>query len=260
VFTSTLKSNKAKVDHRVLEEQIKSVIKSSRLNLDENAPLKDSRNGACKTFVVAESIRAGGVAVRMQSYDSRSAFAFEASIWQAARATSAAPTFFMPVEIDGVLYGDGGTGWNNPTEEAIAEAHTIWPNRPIGCLVSLGTGLEKELQLGDDKGRNDSLKRSLLRKGLPKVSFNIAVAEYFVASLTSCEKTHRKISEHPEKLGIAGKYFRFNVPQGLSDIGLEEWKKMGDVIASTNKYTSHGDVRRSKEKVARLLLEPETEG
>ena len=97
--------------------------------------MKDPRKEACKTFVVATSIRAGGAAVRMQAYDSRTAFAFPALIWEAARATSAAPTFFKPIVIDDVLYGDGGTGWNNPTEEAIAEAHNIIYGQIVRSVV-----------------------------------------------------------------------------------------------------------------------------
>ena len=75
-------------------------------------------------------------------------------------------------------------------------------------------------------------------------------------ALTSCETIHRKIAEHPDRLGIEGKYFRFNVPQGMSTIGLEEWNKIGDMIALMKNYMAHGDVRKSKETVAKLLLEP----
>lgn len=38
-------------------------------------------------------------------------------IWQAARATSAAPHYFDSVKIDGVSYVDGGLGYNNPSPE-----------------------------------------------------------------------------------------------------------------------------------------------
>ena len=208
--------------------------------------------------MVATSIRAGGAAVRMQSYNNRTVFAFPALIWEAARATSAAPTFFKPIMIDDVKYGDGGMGWNNPTEEAIHEVYNIWPNRPIGCLVSVGTGLEDAIQLGDNgTDKRKGLARSLLQKGLPKLSFRIELAEYCVDSLISCETIHRRIAEHPERLGIEGRYFRFNVPQGMSTIGLEEWEKIGDMIALTKNYMTHGDVRNSKETVARFLLKPQ---
>lgn len=41
------------------------------------------------------------------------------SIWQAARATSAAPTYFPRMNIDGIDFLDGGLGFNNPTSECV---------------------------------------------------------------------------------------------------------------------------------------------
>ena len=79
-FTSTSKEDTAKFDHRELENQIKKAITFSRLNLDEDAPLGDLRKKACKAFVVATSLRAGGAAVRMRSYNSSTSFAFPDSI------------------------------------------------------------------------------------------------------------------------------------------------------------------------------------
>jgi patatin-like phospholipase/acyl hydrolase len=35
-------------------------------------------------------------------------------IWEAARATSASPTYFNPIKVDGVELLDGGLGANNP--------------------------------------------------------------------------------------------------------------------------------------------------
>lgn len=39
------------------------------------------------------------------------------SMWQAARATSAAPAYFPRMNIDGIDFLDGGMGFNNPTSE-----------------------------------------------------------------------------------------------------------------------------------------------
>ena len=248
----------AKFDHTVLESALKKVIADSSLNLQPDALLEEP--SMCKTFVVAIRTRGtGAAAYRMRTYNTDTADAFSGRIWEAARATSAAPTFFQPIIINGVKYGDGGTGWNNPTAEAIAEAHHIWPGRPIGCLLSLGTGLEKANQLSDG---NDELSeefwRSLLKKLAPQASFQLEVAKYCVASLTSCEKIHRDVSEkYPDRIIPNGNYFRFNVPQGMSKIGLEEWKKIGDIVALTEDYVDHGEILDRKKTVARVLLNPQ---
>jgi Patatin-like phospholipase len=238
---------------------MKKIITESPLNLEADAPLADQNT--CRTFVIAIRTRAGGTPVRMRTYNTTTANAFSARIWEAARATSAAPTFLKPITINSVTYGDGASGWNNPTAEAIAEAHKIWPNRPIGCLLSIGTGLEKAIQLSDGDENSSECSARLLQILAPKASFQLEVAKYCVASLTSCEKTHRDVSSQPPDRIVPHKnYFRFNVPQGMSEIGLEEWKKIGDIIALTESYMDHGEMEEQKLKVANLLLNPQVPG
>ena len=64
----------------------------------------------------------------------------EALVWQAARATSSAPTFFPPVQVGAGLYVDGAILSNNPAGIALAEAQTLLPRASIDLMVSLGTG------------------------------------------------------------------------------------------------------------------------
>ena len=65
---------------------------------------------------------------------------------QAARATSAAPTYFEPVKLQDAdsseYYAlvDGGVFANNPAMCAYAEARTLWPDEEDYLVVSLGTG------------------------------------------------------------------------------------------------------------------------
>src|SRR5947207_3996094 len=252
-----LKSNTAKFDHKTLEDVFKSVIAKSPLNLQPDALLPEP--DTCKTFVVAIRTRgAGATAIRMRTYNTDDDDAFPAKIWEAARATSAAPTFFDPIVINGIKYGDGGTGWNNPTAEAVAEAYRIWPARRIGCLLSIGTGLEEANQLGNDHDMHSyGFSHALFQKLAPETSFKLEVARYCVASLTSCEKVHRDVSDkYPDRIIPNSNYFRFNVPQGMSRIGLEEWEKMGDIMALTEEYMDHGEILERKKTVARFLLDP----
>jgi len=254
VFSSLSKVPTAKFDHTKLERLLKTAITESKLK--EDTPLADE--SVCNTFVISVAARSAGIPELMRTYNTATADASEAKIWEAARATSAAPTFFEPVLIHGIPYSDAGTGWNNPSMEAIAEAHKIWPKRPIGCLVSIGTGLEKAIQLTDGSGKESY--NWLLHKLAPKASYRLDVAaKYCVDSLTSCEKIHHDVcSKFPDRIVVDRNYFRWNVPQGLSDIGLEEWKKLSDVIALTNTYMKKGDVENRKLAVARLLLNPQT--
>ena len=54
---------------------------------------------------------------------------------------------------------------------------------------------------------------------------------------------HREIAEHPDRDILEGNYFRLNVPQGMATIGLAEWDKLKTMIALTNRYMEHGEMK-----------------
>lgn len=252
VFSSVSPDSRAKFDHTVLEENIKKVIENSPLRLAANAPLRHD-NAACRTFVTTTSLRAATGAVLLRSYGTLNDDPSPAEIWEAARATSAAATYFLPIRIDNTLYGDGGVISNNPSEEAIAEAFNIWPERSIGCLVSIGTGLEESLKVPTTQDTT-TLARAIFGVVAPGYTYQLNMAEFCVKAVTSCEKTHRKLSQNPEKFADEGNYFRLNVPQSMSRIGLEEWQKIEDIIALAKDYMEDGDVKRTKQSIARIVL------
>lgn len=63
----------------------------------------------------------------------------ETKVIDAVDATSAAPTYFPTVEVNGEWLIDGGVIVNNPTMTAYAEAKNLWPDDDIKIL-SVGTG------------------------------------------------------------------------------------------------------------------------
>lgn len=69
-------------------------------------------------------------------------------LWEVARATSAAPTYFEPVRVEarsGKIRAliDGGVYANNPAMEAYVAARRIFPQENDIVLVSLGTGEDR---------------------------------------------------------------------------------------------------------------------
>ncbi|KAL2495360.1 Phospholipase A I [Forsythia ovata] len=61
-------------------------------------------------------------------------------LWQAIRASSAAP-YYLDDFSDGInRWQDGAIVANNPTIFAIQEAQLLWPDAKIDCLVSIGCG------------------------------------------------------------------------------------------------------------------------
>ncbi len=70
---------------------------------------------------------------------------YNCRIWEAARATSAAPTFFKRIEIgpsgSGIEYVDAGLGCNNPIKQVIEEAVRVFgEDSEVACIVSIGAG------------------------------------------------------------------------------------------------------------------------
>lgn len=72
----------------------------------------------------------------------------DCEIWQAGRASSAAPPYFKPIDINGDKFVDGGLGYNDPTfvlfsdiciHEGIPFEHI---NQMVSSILTLGTGLK----------------------------------------------------------------------------------------------------------------------
>ncbi|KAL4887982.1 FabD/lysophospholipase-like protein [Aspergillus ambiguus] len=65
----------------------------------------------------------------------------EPTLWECARATTAAPGLFPPIDIPGVgSCEDGGLKYNCPASICVREARFMWPREEPAALISLGTG------------------------------------------------------------------------------------------------------------------------
>ena len=109
-----------------------------------------------KVFVVSAEMEAGSKAspFLFRTYDPENERPGEwfpaergqhtGTVWETGMATGAAPFYFDSMEIDGKKFVDGGIIANNPTAMALAEIQAVWPDRKIGCVVSIGCGLSGE--------------------------------------------------------------------------------------------------------------------
>ena len=124
-----------------------------------------------------------------------------------ALATSAMTGLFPPVSLrqPPVEFIDAGiAGYNNPSEAALSQAHNIWPNRDT-VVLSVGTGSQRVV---DATGRNHWRK----------------LADVSQRLMESCELAHDHLIRSQPLLS----YFRFSVDRGLDEIGVKEWKEVGD--------------------------------
>ncbi|XWW96507.1 hypothetical protein V2A60_004482 [Cordyceps javanica] len=176
------------------------------------------------TFVCAAAKETSDI-TRLRSYDLPGKASIEATILDAALATSAATRFFDPVRIGARQFVDGALGANNPVEQVEREASDIWcadtaelmPQ--VKCFLSIGTG-----HLGTKAIEEKMVK--LLSKTL-------------VRMVTETEQTEARFIARWRQHYDLKRYFRFNVDHGLEGVGLEEYDQQGTMEAATESYLDH---------------------
>ena len=238
-----------------------------------------SNSESCPTFVVATSTAvAEGPAVLFRSYGCEGFNANKCAIWQAARCTSAAPSFFrsMFVEVPapGGWYIDGGLRHNNPSQLALDEARRIWPTIKRFCLVSIGTGRQKNVQFVDIKDSDTPKAKSSLGSVLsrmPGVSILRTVkntpsglmelkkiGKACVDLSTSSEPIHQaifRLANSPDT-DLQFPYHRFNVEKGMEFIALEEWKAKVRIGELTEQYMREGEGEVKRNRCVNDLWKP----
>jgi hypothetical protein len=160
------------------------------------------------------------------------------TIWQACRATSAAPLYFPAMEIDNQRYFDGGMKSNNPileaVEEAILERHD--PGHPgashpasFRAIVSLGTGKPEQRE----PGRNII---GIIKYALMQMTDTQAKHEEFLRRFPGIPAYSDLQPDDPNAC-----YFRLNEETTLHDIDLADWKRMDEIKRLAEAYvTSEG--------------------
>ncbi|KAJ7440005.1 hypothetical protein FB451DRAFT_142118 [Mycena latifolia] len=203
--------------------------------------MSDVSPHACKTFVCAmhESNLNAGIPELFRSYDTPEEPAFDCKIWEAARATSATPGLFKPMEIGqgGVRpkYVGGGVWNNNPTSLVVAEAEKMYPSQPVILVVSIGSGHPDTIQI-------------------PRSPSLTAFAKALKSIATDCERIHednaRRFCSSPNT------YFRLNVLQGLQGFEQQHWGRSGEVSAHSSVYLGTEDAKSKLTSAVNVILNP----
>jgi predicted acylesterase/phospholipase RssA len=185
----------------------------------------------------------GGIPALFRTYRAPKNNTFNCTIWEAARATSAAPTIFKNIVIGGPgsqqPYIDGGTGLNNPTMQVLEEAGLIFPNRHVACVVSIGTGQAKTIGIP---------KPGLFQQVVP-----IDVVKAMIAMANDCESVSQAVARRfPNTPNF---YFRFNVEQGMQDVMPAQWDRLDRVTAHTQQYLMTQEVDQRIGVTANTMLD-----
>ena len=192
-----------------------------------------------------------------QRWDRNPAQAHDIPIWQVARATAAAPTYFKPMVIDGLEYLDGGFGANNPCLEAYDEVKKMNNNakRCVRFILSVGTGKNKEIS----RFKGDGIYRYLNYLNFAR------------KWATDSEGIHEKIDKAQRDLDKldAFDYCRLNVEDGLGRMKLDEWhtrrlfrtktgarnKTLETIRKHTEDYLGNEKLRERIDDCAKMLVD-----
>jgi hypothetical protein len=156
-------------------------------------------------------------------------------------------------------------GYNNPSELALNEAKRLWPDCIDIGLVSLGTGRQKANPIGSH-GTNskDQSAFEYIGKYIPGlVKQAWSMPKYSVAGLnalvnmagvlaqlaTNSEDVHQRVQRAKSQT----RYFRFNVPRDVGDIGLGDWCKMDELAAHTDNYMREYEIEGKLNLCVRFL-------
>ncbi|KAK0567692.1 hypothetical protein OC861_002546 [Tilletia horrida] len=235
---------------KYLEQHLKEKTGDTCLLDPTNKPETD----ACKVLVMtcrADETNVADQTVHLRSWVTPGDVPAEypkIKIWQAARATSAAPAYFQRLTCDlnelvdvpeGTVNGtvsfiDGGMVENNPVLELMSEAIlTYGPKRKVGCIVSLGTGIPAKL---------------VFSKGALPVGDVISM-------LTNSEKPVRKAQSLSLPLPLNGvpKFFRFNLSAPAVGDSTVDGKMMVKSLLQKVKPYSEGSEKDAKLNYAELF-------
>ncbi|KAF3107678.1 hypothetical protein TWF594_007876 [Orbilia oligospora] len=219
-------ATKARFDAEVLERVIKKYA--------GNKWMVNYYPNACKVFVVAvKSQNIDGGPKLFRTWGQR-AIDEQVRIWEAVRATSAAPTFFKPMNINGVEYSDGGLGYNNPAMLTYLEVvQTYGKGFPIKCFISVGTGASANIKIRDNEGLG---------------TYTIDLLNFLKDLATNTRGAHHEVKE---LLQFSNNYFRFEVGNDLgSRVGMDRHDLLGVIQSDTEDYLNSRDGRDSVRRAA----------
>ncbi|KAF8699525.1 Patatin-like phospholipase, partial [Rhizoctonia solani] len=242
-------------DSSKLKRAIRGVIQATDPSKSPDATMWSDNK--CRAIVVAS--RTDDVSTEppthFRTYWTKTGDPKEYKIWEAAMATTAAPAYFEPIQIGDYKYVDGGIQANNPVIQTLSESMVAFDGpRPVGCLISLGTGMPSKQALEYNEafwaglGNTWSLGKAILHQ------------------LTNSHRAHLDVLGLNVTNKLAEKYYRFNPPLKLASpkddagwenkyVGLDNTAMIPKYEEAANAYMLQNEQQVWKEECARILGE-----
>ncbi|CAE6520462.1 unnamed protein product [Rhizoctonia solani] len=223
-----------------LRKALKAMVKVATGNEDEK--MRDGREDGCKTMIFAMSRHNmnSSIPIMFRSYLASSNPGPECTIWEALYATMAHPDLFDSIDIGDYplrqSFIGGEIGNSNPIAHVLSEVRTIYLERYVSCVLSIGAGHPGTIHIP-----NSQISRVFRTKELAAMKH----------MATDSERVAEDMARRFED--VRGVYFRLSVDQGMQNVDTDDWEKLGDVIAHTHAYLSKFDVGRIMSLVVQAI-------
>ena len=196
-------------------------------------------------------------------------------ICEAARATTAAPTYFPLQNIAGRSFVDGGMGFNNPSfaifdhygqglRAALSRRTSVAAdtgsyvaehgNLDFSCvrIVNLGTGTKPS---GASSRRRDRFAKLVPAAIHMAAHWQKTLKEMAVASdnIANQMMTLVRVSRDAGAGDFNVKYERFTADNGVCYIKLDKFKELGKITTLTQQYLQNLEVQKELERVAKEI-------
>ena len=174
----------------------------------------------------------------------------EYDLWRVARATSAAPFYFPPMDLKEsdpkFRFLDGGLGANDPSKEAWESIKQLNGNdaKAVDINVSIGAGRVLESNI------REPLKRGLKR--------TLSIVLNLINLATDTHATHENMQQLSHDHGFDD--HRLNVKDGVGKMKLDAWKGKGGkrtlekLSIRTQVYLESEEARRGLKEAAEILV------
>ncbi|CAE6501504.1 unnamed protein product [Rhizoctonia solani] len=223
-------------DESKIEKLMKQAIAERVKDQDAEAVLENLpfSSELCRTAVITARSADATRPILMRSYAAHDADPENSQfkIWEAARATSAAPLFFRPMKAGAhkASYIDGCvSGHCNPSLLAMQEVKHIWPGRKIDLFMSVGTGSPTSVAL--------------------RAPINRFITDFIYLASNTVQAHETAWREFKRRYQVSP-YVRLSVDDKISDIRLDDPSKLGDISGATLAYLT---VARNSEKIQRCV-------
>lgn len=251
IFSKRRRSLVEKYKAKTLETTIQRLVRDQ----DKGTGMRVSRQNNAKghAFVCSMPELRHRETVRLRTYETAGDRYPDVLIYEAARATTAATTFFRPMLIRDQegreeKFVDAALGMNNPISVCLEEAADLFgKHRTLGCVVSLGTG-SRRVEMQPHGGERLVEKMKYLFSAIKLMK------EIGTDSERDHERTKAKFAE------FENTYFRFNVDGGAEGIELSDWRKIGELKKKTRVYLQRPEVRTKLDELADVLLHKRSQG